>query len=155
MLFTPENCQLILQGRKTQTRRLAYDGEIVDYNDNSKIEIVYTPYCHIATGKIMWRKRYKANQIYALCPGRGKPQAGKIKLIHIGQELLQDISDSDICAEVGVLQKWPGPGPEPYPRQLRTAFSVLWDSINTRRGTHWANNPLVWVLTFELCQPKQ
>jgi len=30
------------------------------------------------------------------------------------------------------------------------AYAELWDSINTRPGTRWADNPFVWVITFEV-----
>ena len=32
------------------------------------------------------------------------------------------------------------------------AYRDLWDTINTRKGTRWDNNPDVWVLTFEVVQ---
>lgn len=31
-------------------------------------------------------------------------------------------------------------------------FKAVWDTIHTTPGTRWADNPLVWVLTFELVE---
>jgi hypothetical protein len=70
-------------------------------------------------------------------------------------ERLQDISEEDARAE-GVL--WvPGHGEitpadlhEGYSNYLccRQGFEVLWDSINSKRGYVWKNNPYVVALTF-------
>jgi hypothetical protein len=35
-------------------------------------------------------------------------------------------------------------------RQIVDAFSVLWDSINAKRGYSWASNPWVWVVGFQI-----
>jgi len=32
------------------------------------------------------------------------------------------------------------------------AFKALWDSINKKPGTRWADNVEVWVLTFEVAE---
>lgn len=29
-------------------------------------------------------------------------------------------------------------------------FSILWDSINTKRGYGWDTNPWVWVVEFKV-----
>jgi hypothetical protein len=38
-----------------------------------------------------------------------------------------------------------------YPKEMssRQAFSVLWDSINAKRGFGWSINPWVWAITFK------
>jgi hypothetical protein len=63
-------------------------------------------------------------------------------------ERLQDISEEDCCCEMGCPATWPGPGSEPYRRDLRGCFKILWDSINTKRGYSWDVNPFVWVISF-------
>ena len=54
--------------------------------------------------------------------------------------------------------------PLPYPIQVecstcaghgcmetpREVYALLWDSINTRKGTRWDDDQQVWVLTFEV-----
>lgn len=65
-------------------------------------------------------------------------------------EPLQDISENDCCLELGVPMKWNGEGTEPYHRNMQTAFSTLWDSINAKRGYPFENNPWVWAIEFKL-----
>lgn len=75
-------------------------------------------------------------------------------------ERLQDISESDACAEG--LREWPradphharwSPGLESGPMRdvweydPREAFRIGWDAINGDRGP-WTSNPWVWVITF-------
>lgn len=71
-----------------------------------------------------------------------------LEIIQVRVERLQDISDADICAETGSPLMWPGPGPEPYRRDLRAAFSGLWDT-KVKRAYSWASNPWVWVIEFK------
>lgn len=68
----------------------------------------------------------------------------EIKTIRI--EPVQEISDQDVIAE-GVAIEWPGPGPEPYKRNLWAVYSHLWNQINRKRAP-WCNNPWVWVIEF-------
>lgn len=55
-------------------------------------------------------------------------------------ERLQDITEHDAIGE-GVISS-------DYDKTYRYAFSVLWDSINAKRGYGWAANPWVWVIEF-------
>lgn len=72
-----------------------------------------------------------------------------LRVVDVRVERLQDISEADICAELGCALEYPGPGPAPYRRDLRGAFAGLWDGINAKRGYTWASNPWVWAVTFE------
>lgn len=59
---------------------------------------------------------------------------------------LQEISEADAVAEGA--PEWSGLpqyGPDCYRRWYRAG----WDSINGKRGFHWASNPFVWVVTFK------
>lgn len=67
-------------------------------------------------------------------------------------ERLHDISEVDCCRELGAAEAWPGPGPEPYKRDMYGAFRFLWDSINADRGYGWSVNPWVWVVEFQRVQ---
>ena len=62
-------------------------------------------------------------------------------------ERLQAITEADVIAE-GAARRWPGPGPEPYKRDLVGVYAYLWDSINAKRGYGWNTNPYVWVIEF-------
>lgn len=62
----------------------------------------------------------------------------RIRITAIRRERLQDISEADVRAE----------GVESV--ESVEAYRVLWDSINTRKGTRWQDCPDVWVLSFEV-----
>lgn len=74
-----------------------------------------------------------------------------LEILAVRVERLQDISNADICAELGCPVVWPGPGPEPYTRDLRSAFAGLWNALNAKRGPAftWSSNPWVWAITFK------
>jgi len=57
----------------------------------------------------------------------------------VSVERLQEISDQDARAEGIDVDEF---------ADARLKFSRLWDSINAKRGP-WAQNPYVWVITFE------
>lgn len=67
----------------------------------------------------------------------------EVKAVRV--EKLQEITERDVIAE-GAAIYWPGPGPEPYPRNLPACYGILWDSINPK--TLWKTNPYVWVYEF-------
>jgi len=120
----------IIYGTKTQTRRIQKPGERFLYDDGNSEHVILTP-----DGRVKWRNF----QNYAVCPKRGQPcyvHEGKplrIKIIDIHRERLQMISEEDARAE----------GVEDV-----EAYALLWDSINKRPGTRWADNPFVWVIEF-------
>lgn len=72
-----------------------------------------------------------------------------LEILKIRAEKLQDISEEDCCRETGAPLKWPGPGPEPYHRDMQGAFAALWNSINAKNGFPWESNPWVWVIEFK------
>lgn len=81
----------------------------------------------------------------------------RVTFTEVRYERLQDISEADAIAEGVTLTPctWPHEF-EPCPHCLDTGydppaqkvFAQLWDSINTRKGTRWADNPWVWASTF-------
>jgi len=115
---------MVLDGTKTQTRRIVNDGE--------------SP---IAVGdKIVGVRgartlKWQVGLTYAVQPGRTQKAIGYIKVISIRQERLLDVSKADAQAE-GF--------------RSREDFRKIWSSIHTRHGRRWEDNPLVWVLEFEL-----
>ncbi len=146
MLFKPEMCKQILAGDKTQTRRVVNPKERIFISD---------PKYHTVTtdGRVKWQ----VGCTYAIQPGRGKKAVGRIKLLSIRQERLQNISDDDCLAE-GIFKHyghyswaclWVDIG-QKYYSTPRYAFQALWDSINTKKDTRWADNPDVWCLEFVL-----
>lgn len=79
----------------------------------------------------------------------------RIRITSIRQERLQDISEEDALAEgceaFSDHVAMPGDGPNGWlTMSARDAYAERWDTINTRAGDRWANNPEVWVISFEL-----
>ena len=131
MLFKPYLAEAILQGKKTQTRRLPTNTGTVLFQD--RIIAVYRNR----------RLRWRVGNTYAIQPGRGKKSIGRFHLLSIHLESLQAITPADVTAE----------GLAAYPDPTK-GFVALWNSINTKPGTRWQDNPQVFVLTFELVTPK-
>lgn len=90
MQFTKPNCDLILDGKKTQTRRVCH------VNDKYEPLHVGGP-AVIDTASI--RNRWVVGQTYAVQPGRGKKAVGRIRITAIRRERLQDISETDVRAK--------------------------------------------------------
>jgi hypothetical protein len=141
MLFTPENARKVMHSKKTMTRRIISRYEMF-YADKDTPPTVYVK-CPDGKQRIKWQ----VGRTYAVQPGRGKASIGRVKLLGLFRERLQDISDADVCAELGVAadirmgRGW-----------LRNAFAELWDSINKMPGTRYLDNPKVNALTFELVE---
>lgn len=142
MIFTPDHIEDILAGRKTMTRRVCKQFESLRFDPN--------PVWNAAVrgcGRVKW----EVGKTYAVQPGRGKPAVTRIRITAIRQERLQDISPDDVWLEGVRCDIDHGPfdiGLNVWEYDLET-YRRIWDSINTRPGTLWADNPLVWVLTFE------
>ena len=159
IIFKGEMVKAILDGRKTQTRRVVKNVEdlTVFFRDDKFGCPFKCPYgkpgdrlwvretwadvntsegpaiCYRADGdvQIIWR-----SSIYM-------PRwASRItlKILDIRVERLQDISEKDAIAE--------GIQPSDYAKP-KAAFMRLWDSINAKKpGKSWKDNPWVWVIEF-------
>jgi hypothetical protein len=159
----------ILDGRKTQTRRVVKDGEYerlgASIND---LPAGVEAFFQFGTGPMVQGPKHLIDKIpihsvvmpsgclkwavgrtYAIQPKRGAPgiKTHRIQITGIRQERLQDISETDVEAEGVGLQSWAAQGNEQWPRTA--GYAELWTSINTRKGVRWEDNPLVWVLEFE------
>lgn len=62
-------------------------------------------------------------------------------------EQAQNISEREAVAEG--CQYCPPVGCSPEKQTARQHFAQLWDSINSKRGFGWENNPWVWVIEFK------
>ncbi len=170
MIFQHTHGQ-VMDGTKTQTRRLvamstaSYSAEGFAYRyDQATLTNVYKPghgfplgnytiqEVYTESGRLKWR----GEKSYAVQTGRSKVGIGRIRITAIRLERLQDISEADARAE-GVkpyLTRRYIDGPRNYesPFAYREGFRVLWDIVHAKSkiGTRWEDNPLVWVLTFEL-----
>lgn len=173
ILFSGEMVRAILEGRKTQTRRVitvpvsdAHAGRphspMVKHNGDWYKPHEWSPYG--VPGDRLWvretwakpyvncdavfRADYKGAGILKWKPSIHMPRwASRITLdvVNVRVERVQDISEEDARAE-GIDDGWLVR--EQFP-EARIAYRYLWDSINAKRGYGWATNPWVWVIEFK------
>lgn len=156
IIFSEELVRAILNGIKTQTRRVIKGklknpyGEVGDY-------LWVREAFREENGKVF----YRANNDNG---GKWKPSIYMprkysrilLKIKNIRVERVQDISVKDAIAE-GVenplagykLGEVPPPQDGVYLADERTSFARLWNKINKTRGYDWDKNPFVWVIEFE------
>lgn len=171
ILFSGEMVRAILDGRKTQTRRVVKPqlGDLFDYETCSP-----KPSCpYGAPGDRLWvretfsllggQAEYRATRRMGepAAPWRPSifmprwPSRIDLELTAVRVERVQDISEADAIAE----------GVKFYDDPNTSAvklFIALWDSINAKRRDprsgqilpySWADNPRVWSLTFRRIRP--
>lgn len=118
MLFKPELLEKVLAGTKTQTRRLCKPGEYTFMKgcmDKSRGYVAaYSEICHRNH-----KRRFVDGRTYAACPGRGKVQQCKIRIVRMWREDVRNIIDEDVKAE-GFENIWD--------------FLVVWMQINDPAG---------------------
>ncbi len=173
ILFSGEMVRAILDGRKTQTRRVVkpqpsemnvwhgaiYEGEI-DLKKTPCMESRSCPYG--VPGDRLWVQEEWcdkcANSCYAADGKKWGCEKGRVispklmshresrstlEIIAVRVERLQDISEEDAKAE-GAICAYKHNEPQSY----RDAFHSLWDLLYTKRGCGWDANPWVWVIEF-------
>ncbi len=171
ILFKGPLVRAILEGRKTQTRRL---GE-ARWKKGDRLWVRETFYCdHFdypnapieAMGSMLhYRADFDPRAWEAGSPddvdGDGRRSAWRpsihmprwacrltLRVAEVRDERLQDISGADVLAEgVDNGRSNPTMG-QRWETMQRIAFAVLWDSI-AKPGKRWADNPPVSVTTFE------
>ena len=70
-----------------------------------------------------------------------------LEITDVRVERVQEISEDDAKAE-GIGWQFEQQRIPQYWESYKKAFSVLWDSINAKRGYGWDVNPWVWVIGF-------
>jgi hypothetical protein len=112
--FQPQLAAEVLAGTKTVTRRLV--------SDNPR-----SPW---------WRERcaLEVGRDYAVCPGRGKPADGRVRIVSVRREPLARMTDAEARLE----------GFESF-----DDFKAAWCRIN---GGEWFDGELVWRVEFVLAE---
>jgi hypothetical protein len=151
MQFKPELIEKILSGQKTQTRRPVKPGETLEpyplsaLRTNEEWQLaVFLP-----SGQVKWG----IGRTYAVCPGRGKKQVARIRVLDRRREDVRNISEADAMAEGFsndrlFLMTWC----EFYdPRGLDILNQYSGESLGilTIRPDHLYD---AWALTFELAR---
>lgn len=133
--------QMVLDGVKTQTRRVVNKGESWSgVLSNGEFMASYEPYiqcldCPTLTIRTVYTAagnvKYRVGQNYAIVPKRGEAGVGHFEMVSIRMQPLKEITEADAKAE-GVANV--------------AAYVDLWESINGRfKGRRWADNPFVWA----------
>jgi len=160
MIYTPANCQAILEGYKTQTRRPRKEEDWIISRLVNGVEIQ-----QIGNKSLKW----STWRTYALQPGRGKKGIAHIRFTHFELQELQDITEEDAIAEgIGCIEfskmdpafrdRYYAPGDLvtnvggiyyiPYIAYTAVeAYRIQWDRLYKRQPElQWEQNPKVWVL---------
>ncbi len=172
IIFNTDMVRAILDGRKTQTRRVI-PRDVVTKNAIASIirggELGFTKCPYGQVGSKLWVREtwvptfqgldclYKADETGkpSLFPVSGwKPSihmprwASRITLeiTEVRVERLQEISEEDAIAE-GIPPFAPNGKVQSSTIPCKH-FSTLWDSLNAKRGYGWETNPWVWVISF-------
>lgn len=146
----------VILGDKTQTRRIGDR-----YNVGKVYSVVPKMYKHtiyyrqIANHFETWHETYSASTPIPLECDRHLWTPLRIKVVAKRVEPLQSITEQDAIAE-GII--WSDASDAYYCRHLPRryfdtaveGYRVLWESINTKAGTRWEDNPTVNVFTFEV-----
>jgi len=167
LLFSGPLVRAILDGRKTQTRRLKFSGKTGD-----RVWVRETWACSqdydgqsvsgvICESDAIWY-RASIDELTTTgiesAHGQWRPSiflprwASRITLdvLAVREEPLQAITEEDARAE-GVELAWPS-GTEsdrPLPASHLFGFRHAWDKLNGKRAP-WASNPTVKVVTFKV-----
>jgi hypothetical protein len=154
ILFTPAMVRAIIEGRKTQTRRIV-DGPMYNYGlAGNRLYVREQTWKHRETGQYRhadkssdaswrengWKKVPAIHMPRSMC---------RVRLEVLGSasrcrvERLRDISDADVRAE--------GWTPQPDGDKFQW-YRDLWESIHGAGS--WAANPWVWVIEFKVLETK-
>jgi len=156
IIFNTEMVRAILDGRKTQTRRivskkwLTLVEKVLEANgkwvwDTADAELT-TPYGR--PGDILW-----VRETVCIPPVNWAARIF-LRVTDLRVERLQNITEADGQAE-GIERISLGPDEidgvqvHPMTSTYRAAFSAAWDAIYSKRGFGWQNNPWVWVAEFQ------
>jgi hypothetical protein len=177
ILFNPEMVRAVLDGRKTQTRRVVKPqpsmvDEIGPWQGRNPHSLMACPYGrpgdrlwvreafretrHRPHGspcdevRTFYRADYPAGTEGPWKPGIHmfrKVSRITLEITNVRVERVQEISDRDAMRE-GAEQRGDNDG------AFVAGFELLWDSINaSRHGCDWLSNPWVWCVSFRVIKP--
>jgi hypothetical protein len=157
ILFSAEMVRAILEGKKTQTRRVVkYSRDVhCPYGEVGDRLWVRETWCMSDMEPFCGKVAFKADN-WTECPsedGKWKPAifmprwASRITLeiTEVRRERLQEMSSDDAIEEGALTLPYTSHKMEsPLAR-----FRRLWDAINSKNGYSWDDNPYVWAIGFK------
>jgi hypothetical protein len=179
ILFNTEMVRAILDGRKTQTRRVvkpqpqsySFDGRVYIFDEGELPKPQYQPgdilyvretWAPGATFATEGKTFYRADDDYGdnilhWHPSIHMPkEAARIflRVTDVRVERLRDIDENGAIAE-GLYKGWRLCGMGSLALSARQAFMWLWETITRKApaADSWACNPWVWVISFERYDP--
>jgi hypothetical protein len=172
ILFSGPMVKAILEGRKTQTRRvvkspdpLCFDPRPIrqDYEVGMRLWVRETwmpdgadvRFEMMKRGEIPWAVRYAASEpalgkMFKWHPSIFMPRPACriiLEVTDVRVERINDCSEEDAKAEGAPILGHPLVfGLKPT---YRGGFATRWDALNGKRGYGWEKNPWVWVIGFK------
>ena len=169
ILFSAPMVRAILDGSKTQTRRVIKPQPSYPNMCESSLWFTHRPRCPYGQpGDRLWVRETQAKfhpavymadveeglyPSYLWTPSTHMPRAASritLEITGVRVERVQDITEADAMAEgADPTLVDPDGGSQPHVE----GFTLLWDSINAPRGFGWDTNPFVWSLEFRRVRP--
>lgn len=142
--------QDVIDGRKTQTRRVIDRSKALLFDDDFKFNVLNTIQLPDKNGN--YRTRWQVGKVYAMVPKMGKPGVGFYRITALSAECLQDITEADAIAE-GILpfvqldmsMGYTCRGIDAAYPTARACYRALWESM----GTRWNDDQYVVVIGIE------
>ena len=160
ILFSGEMVRAILDGRKTQTRRVIKPGLIHELRDGEVVPCLWEcPYggpgdrlwvreaFQPLSGETLFKADFPPFAIGPWKPSIFMPRNLSritLEVVSVRVERLQEISFDDMHAE-GIVPQHIGGSHELLKQKY---VRPLWDNLNAERGYGWGKNPWVWVIEF-------
>jgi hypothetical protein len=153
ILFSTEMVKAILDGKKTQTRRIVKDDlAACPYGEPGDILWVRETWAHLsdyqgtdpgtaAIASGYFYRQQTPDAVEKWRPSIFMPRKAcriLLKVEDVRTERLQEITQDEARLE-GISQP---------PADCIAGFKTLWDGINGKRGYPWDSDPLVWVIEF-------
>jgi len=150
MQFSERSILKICTGEKTQTRRSYKEGDEVVLAMSQTKYPEQGVYQVFRGGRLLWQ----CGKTYAICPGRGKPQVARFRLLMLRMEDARNISAQDAIAEgfatIGMfLETWclmKDKGAIPAIKLAKMSGVPPMETLRKRPDSRYN----AWALTFEL-----
>jgi hypothetical protein len=160
ILFSTPMVRALLEGRKTQTRRINFKCEV---GDVLWVRETWAPDCEWNENPYRYKADYFGNTVTKWKPNIFMPRLACRLFLHVKdmrRERLQDISEADAYAEGIIFKKVESTSNREIWHQnyigqcldnigAIESYRTLWDSINAKRGYSWESNPMVDVIELK------